>query len=228
MTSPPVNAVLFDAYGTLFDVHAPAAQLGGELGANASVISDLWRAKQLEYTWLRSLMGVHADFEAVTADALDYALAHFGVTDMALRNRLLGLYLTLDAYPDAVSALRQLKNSGFVTGVLSNGSPKMLDAAVASARLQDWLDHVLSVEPVASYKPDPRVYRLGEQHLRLPAKEIGFVSANGWDAAGAAQYGFRAIHLNRSNQPPENLPVQPALVVKDLDEATEAIMVGGP
>jgi len=223
MTFPAVKAVLFDAYGTLFDVHSPVARVAAELGENASAISDLWRAKQLQYTWLRSLMRAHADFEQVTADALDYALGQFGVSDPALRERLLSLYLTLDAYPDAKSALRRLKDHGVVTGILSNGSPTMLDAAVNSAGLRALLDHVLSVEPVGIYKPDPSVYRLGEHHLRLPASEIGFVSANGWDAAGAAQYGFNVIHLNRFDQPREVLPAGPALVLKNLDEAAAAL-----
>ncbi|MGF1620140.1 MAG: haloacid dehalogenase type II [Rhodomicrobiaceae bacterium] len=223
MTFPAFKAVLFDAYGTLFDVHAPVARVAAELGENASAISDLWRAKQLQYTWLRSLMHIHADFEQVTADALDYAVGAHGVNDRAMRDRLLGLYMTLDAYPDAVSALRLLKRHGIATGILSNGSPKMLDSAVASAGLGEFLDHVLSVEPVGVYKPDPSVYRLGEQHLRLPREEIGFVSANGWDAAGAAQYGFNVIHLNRFDQPREVLPAGPALVLKTLDEAAAAL-----
>ena len=223
MALSPVKAVLFDAYGTLFDVHAPVGRVAAELGPNASAISDLWRAKQLQYTWLRSLMGAHADFEAVTADALDYALAQFGVGDTALRDRLLGLYLTLDAYPDAQGALRTLRSKGIVTGILSNGSPNMLESAVASAGLTDLLDHVLSVESVGIYKPHPRVYRLGEERCQLPASMIGFVSANGWDAAGAAFHGFQVIHLNRFGQPPEKLPAGPRLVLKTLDEAAAAL-----
>jgi 2-haloacid dehalogenase len=222
MALSPVKAVLFDAYGTLFDVHAPVARIASEIGPDASAISDLWRAKQLQYTWLRSLMGAHADFEAVTADALDFALGQYGVTDRALRDRLLGLYLTLDAYPDAISALKALRAKGIVTGILSNGSPHMLESAVTSAGLADLLDHVLSIESVGIYKPHPRVYRLGEERLQLPAGMIGFVSANGWDAAGAAHFGFKVIHLNRFNQPRENLPAKPALVLKALDEAAAA------
>ncbi len=159
----------------------------------------------------------------VTADALDFALGQHGVTDKALRDRLLGLYMTLDAYPDAVSALRALRERRIITGILSNGSPQMLASAVASAGLTDLLDHVLSVESVGIYKPHPRVYRLGEERLQLPASMIGFVSANGWDAAGAAFYGFTVIHLNRFGQPREILPAGPALVVKTLDEAAAAI-----
>ena len=219
----PIKGVLFDAYGTLFNVHAPVASMADEIGPDANAISDVWRAKQLQYTWLRSLMGAHADFEAVTADALDYALGQYGVSDRSLRDRLLKLYLTLDAYPDAVSALKALKDKGIQTGILSNGSPNMLESAVRSAKLTDLLDHVLSIEMVGIYKPHPRVYRLGEERLQLPANMIGFVSANGWDAAGAAHYGFQVIHLNRFNQPRENLPAGPALVLKNLDEAAAAI-----
>jgi 2-haloacid dehalogenase len=223
MPLSPVKAVLFDAYGTLFDVNSPAAKLAAEIGPNAAALSDLWRAKQLQYTWLRSLMGAHADFAVVTADALDYALAKYRVNDPALRERLLGLYRTLDAYPDAVSALRKLRSRRIVTGILSNGSPEMLESAVVSAGLSTLLDHVLSVESVGIYKPHPRVYRLGEERLQLPASMIGFVSANGWDAAGAAHYGFRVIHLNRLDQPVEQLPAKPALIVKTLDEAAAAL-----
>ncbi len=223
MALSPIKAVLFDAYGTLFDVHAPIASMAGEIGPDASAISDVWRAKQLQYSWLRSLMGTYADFETVTADALDYALSQYHVLDRSLRDRLLGLYLALDAYPDAVSALRKLKAKNVVTGILSNGSPKMLESAVSSAGLTDLLDHVLSVEKVGIYKPHPRVYRLGEERLQLPANMIGFVSANGWDAAGAAHYGFHVVHLNRFEQPAERLPYGPALVVKTLEEAAAAI-----
>ena len=223
MTLPALKGVLFDAYGTLFDVHAPMTRLAAEIGPNAAAISELWRAKQLQYTWLRSLMGAHADFATVTADALDFALGQYGVTDKDVRDRLLGLYMTLDAYPDAVSALRALRERRIITGILSNGSPQMLASAVASAGLTDLLDHVLSVESVGIYKPHPRVYRLGEERLQLPASMIGFVSANGWDAAGAAFYGFTVIHLNRFGQPREILPAGPALVVKTLDEAAAAI-----
>ena len=222
MPITPVKAVLFDAYGTLFNVHAPVAAVAAEVGPNAAAISDLWRAKQLQYSWLRSLMGAHADFATVTADALDYALGEYGVDNPALREKLLGLYLTLDAYPDSGSALRNLRSRGIVTGILSNGSPDMLESAVASAGLTDLLDHVLSVESVGIYKPNARVYRLGEARLQLPANMIGFITANGWDAAGAAYHGFQVVHLNRFDQPLERLPAKPAMIVKTLDEAAAA------
>jgi 2-haloacid dehalogenase len=227
MALSDVKAVLFDAYGTLFNVHAPVASVAAELGDDANAISDLWRTKQLQYTWLRSLMQAHADFESVTADALDYALAQYGVSDLKIRDRLLSLYLTLDAYPDAVSALDKLKAKGVVTGILSNGSPYMLASAVGSAKLGDLLDHVLSIESVGIYKPDPSVYRFGQDTVGLTPPEIGFVSANGWDAAGAAYFGFQVIHLNRFNQPQEKLPAGPALTLKSLDEAADAFLGQG-
>lgn len=222
MSLAPVKAVLFDAYGTLFDVHGPVSRLGAEIGPHATALSELWRAKQLQYSWLRSLMGAHADFEAVTADALDFAMQQFGLADQSLRDRLLGLYLTLDAYPDAKVTLETLRSQKIVTGVLSNGSPRMLEAAIASAGFTDLIDHCLSIESVGIYKPHPRAYRLGEERLQLPTSMIGFVSANGWDAGGAAHYGFKVVHLNRLGQPPERLPAAPALVVTTLDEAAAA------
>lgn len=224
MTLAGIKAVLFDAYGTLFDVHSPAALIASDIGPDAAAISDLWRTKQLQYTWLRSLMQAHAPFDKVTEDALDYALAQYGVSSPDIRKRLLQLYLTLDAYPDAPDALKRLKSAGIVTGILSNGSPSMLSSAVSSAYLGALLDHVLSIESVGVYKPDPRVYRLGAETLGYAPEEIGFVSANGWDAAGAAHFGFQVIHLNRFDQPNERLPSGPALVLKSLEDATAAFL----
>lgn len=219
-----IKAVLFDAYGTLFDVHSPVARIAGELGPNASAISDVWRAKQLQYTWLRSLMQAHAPFDKVTEDALDYALAQYHVSSPDVRNKLLELYRTLDAYPDAPAALKHLKSAGIVTGILSNGSPAMLSSAVSSANLGALLDYVLSIESIGVYKPDPRVYRFGAETVGCDPKQIGFVSANGWDAAGAAHFGFQVIHLNRFDQPKEILPSGPALVLKSLEDAASAIV----
>ena len=219
-----IKAVLFDAYGTLFDVHSPAAQIAGDIGPDAAAISDLWRAKQLQYTWLRSLMETHAPFDRVTEDALDYALAQYGVSSPDIRSRLLKLYMTLDAYPDAPDALTRLKSAGIVTGILSNGSPSMLASAVSSAGLGTLLDHVLSVESVGVYKPDPRVYRFGADKVGHAPGEVAFISANGWDAAGAAHFGFQVIHLNRFGQPREMLPSGPAMVLKSLNEAAAAIL----
>ena len=171
------------------------------LGADWAAVSELWRRKQLEYSWLRTLMGRHADFWHVTAEALDYALAAHGRDDPALRAFLMQQYFSLDAYPDAVPILDRLRASGFKTAVLSNGSPTMLVGAINSARLSDRLDAVLSVETAAVFKPHPSVYQIAVDKLGLPAHRICFVSANGWDAVGAAAFGLRVIWINRTKAP---------------------------
>jgi 2-haloacid dehalogenase len=221
MTHPAfadIGACVFDAYGTLFDVHSAVGRGGGALGDKAGTVSALWRQKQLEYTWLRSLMGAHVDFWQVTGEGLDYALAANGVEDPALRDRLMELYLSLDAYPDVTDALGRLRAGGKQTAILSNGAPKMLNAAVESAGLVDLLDAVLSVEDVGIYKPERRVYQLAVDRLGVVAERICFVSTNAWDAAGAAHFGFNVAWMNRFAQQPERLPGQPAAVITGLSE----------
>jgi 2-haloacid dehalogenase len=209
MTHPAfsdIGACVFDAYGTLFDVHSAVAHGGAELGEKAQTVSDVWRQKQLEYTWLRSLMDAHADFWQVTSDGLDYALAAHDVDDPPLKRRLMDLYLTLDAYPDVADCLGALRDGGKTTAILSNGAPRMLEAAVGSAGLADRLDHVLSVETVGVYKPDRRVYQLAACSLDMTGQRICFVSTNPWDASGAAHFGFRVAWLNRFGKQPDRLP----------------------
>lgn len=221
MTEPAFDdtaACVFDAYGTLFDVHSAVQRGGSALGDKAGAVSALWRQKQLEYTWLRSLMGAHADFRQVTQDGLDYALAAHGVDDAALKARLMALYLTLDAYPDVAACLETLRAAGLATAILSNGEPEMLDAAVTSAGLTALFDAVLSVEEVGIFKPDPRVYQLAVDRLQVRPERICFVSTNAWDAAGAAFFGFRVAWLNRFGQRLEQLPGAPAAVIGGLDE----------
>lgn len=213
-----IKACVFDAYGTLFDVHAPTAKVADALGPAAQALSEMWRLKQLQYTWLRSLMGEYVAFWQVTGEALDYALAAHGIEDAALRKRLMDLYLTLDAYPDALDTLARLREAGFATAILSNGSPDMLDAAVGSSGLGTELDAVLSVEDVGIFKPDGRVYQLAVDRMGVARAEICFVSANAWDAAGAANFGFQVAHLNRFNQPPEGLPGRPKAILTTLAE----------
>lgn len=213
-----IRACVFDAYGTLFDVHAPVGRVAASLGDKADAVSRMWRDKQLQYTWLRSLMGAHADFRVVTADALDYALTAHGIDDPALRGQLLDLYMTLDAYPDARRCLEALKAAGLSTAILSNGSPGMLEAATRSAGLDSHLDHVLSIETVGIYKPDMRVYQLAVEAAGVAANEICFVSMNPWDASGAAYFGFQVARLNRLGVPPDNLPGDLAAEIKTLDE----------
>ena len=213
-----IKACVFDAYGTLFDVHSPTAKVADALGPSSQAISDMWRLKQLQYTWLRSLMGEYVAFWQVTGEALDYALAAHDIEDAEIRQRLMDLYLTLDAYPDALDTLRRLREAGYGTAILSNGSPEMLDAAVGSSGLGAELDAVLSVEDVGIYKPDGRVYQLAVDRMSAAPSEICFVSANAWDAAGAANFGFQVAHLNRFNQPPEGLPGRPKAILTTLSE----------
>jgi 2-haloacid dehalogenase len=221
MASAPISSVracVFDAYGTMFDVHSPTARAGEAMGGKAEAVSRLWRQKQLEYTWLRSLMGAHADFWQVTGDALDYALESHGIDDGALRDRLMQLYLTLDAYADVKPALEQLRAKGLETGILSNGNPRMLSAAVDSARIANLLDAVLSIEDAGIYKPDARVYQLAVDRFGVRPDEICFVSTNAWDAAAAAHFGFQVAWMNRFGMARERLPGELKTVIKGLDE----------
>jgi len=220
---PGIRACVFDAYGTLFDVHSAAARCRDNLGDKADTLSDIWRQKQLQYTWLRSLMRTHADFWQVTGDALDFAMAAVGLDDPALRRRLMDLYLELDAYPEVPEMLRRLKEGGLVTAILSNGAPAMLEAAVRSARLADTLDHVLSVEDVGIFKPDPGVYRLAAERLAVAPHEVCFQSSNAWDAYAASHFGFRVVWVNRFKQPPERIPGAPDRQVGDLSPLPELV-----
>jgi 2-haloacid dehalogenase len=201
-----IGACVFDAYGTLFDVHSAAARCRDDLGEKADAVSQTWRVRQLEYTWLRSLMGRHADFWRVTGDALDYALEAHGIDDAALRDRLMDCYLELDAYPDVKDALERLKGAGLKCAILSNGSPDMLDSAARVAGIADLLDALLSVEDVGIYKPHPTVYQLAVDRLGVAAERIAFQSSNAFDACGAASFGFRVAWVNRFGQQPERLP----------------------
>ncbi len=212
-----VRACVFDAYGTLFDIHGPLRKLAPEIGPEAENISKLWRQKQLEYTWLRSLMGVHADFWHVTGDALDYALEQFGVNEPGLKDEIMALYLKLEAYPDVKQALQAIRERGKRTAILSNGSPSMLDSAVRHAGLERAFDFVLSAEDVGIYKPSRRVYRHAMQKLGIhDAPAICFVSANTWDAQAAAQFGFQAVRVDRFGLKDDRIPGKPAAVVKEL------------
>ncbi len=218
-----VKACVFDAYGTLFDVHAPAAVLASELGGHGAAISAEWRAKQLEYTWLRSLMGRYVDFAQVTADALDFVLDAHRLSGSPIRGRLLSLYTSLAAYSDAATCLQKLKAAGARTGILSNGSHSMLAAAVTSGKLGALLDYILSVDTVRIYKPSPEVYKLAPNAFGVEPGQIAFVSANSWDCAGAAAFGFRVIHVNRFKQADERLDALPEAHVESLDEAAALI-----
>lgn len=227
MTAPlGIRACLFDAYGTLFDVSAAARALADELGPHWQPLAETWRAKQLSYSWLRSLMGAHADFWQVTADALDYALDEHRIGNPGLRQKLLDLYFNLACFPDVAAMLRQLKSAGLITGILSNGSPAMLEAACKSSGIVDLVDHLISVEEIGVYKPDPRIYRLAMERLVLPASAIAFHSSNGWDIHAGKRAGFFAVWINRSGQPAERLPNPPDAVLRSLDEVPALLGAG--
>lgn len=221
-----IDACVFDAYGTLFDVNAAAARCRDVLGDKAEPLSALWRQKQVSYSWLRSLMGRHADFWQVTGEALDFAMETFGFSDAALRARLMDCYRRLDAYPDAADALKTLKAAGLPTAILSNGSPGMLADAVGSAGLGGSLDAVLSIEDAGIYKPHASVYQLAVDRLGVPAGRICFLSSNGWDAHGAASFGFQVVWVNRARQPAERLPGTLAGEVGSLSELPALLGLG--
>ncbi len=206
---PGIKACVFDAYGTLFDVNSAARSLQDELGTRWQPLADLWRTKQLQYTWLRGLGGHHADFWTVTSDALSFAFETLKIDDPNLHHRLMTLYLSLNVYPDVIDALKQLKAGGMRLAILSNGTPQMLASAAANSGIADLLDAVLSVEEVGVFKPHPSVYKLASDRLQLAPDRICFLSSNGWDAYAAKAFGFHAVWCNRFNQPPERIPGTP-------------------
>ena len=213
-----IGACVFDAYGTLFDVAAAAARCSDVLGERAQPLAQLWRDKQLQYSWLRGLQGRHADFWKVTGDALDYALETLSIDDRALRDRLMALYLALDAFPEVPTVLARLKEAGIPTAILSNGSPRMLAAAVTAGRLDGLFAAVLSVEAVGVFKPHPKVYQLAVDHLGVAASRIVFLSSNGWDAHAASAFGMRVVWCNRYAQRAERLPGAPDRTIHTLGE----------
>ena len=213
---PAKSAYVFDAYGTLFDVHSAAARHRDAIGPRADELSALWRAKQLEYTWTRTLMGAYRDFRDLTAQALDFAAARCGGLPPGLRAALLASYETLDAYADVRPTLAALKAAGATTAILSNGTPDMLASAVASAGLGDVLDASLSIHELRTYKTAPAAYGLVERHLGVKPGAVSFQSSNRWDIAGAVKFGFRGAWINRTGQPDEYADLAPARVLTSL------------
>lgn len=199
------TAVIFDAYGTLLDVHSAMARHAGRLGATWQVLSAEWRAKQMEYTWVRSLAGPahHRDFSELTDAALAFVAEQHGLTDTALLADLRQAYRALSAYPEVPNLLAALRDAGIARAILSNGTPRMLAEGVAAAGIADLLDDVLSAETVGVFKPDPRVYALATARFNVPAERMVFVSSNPWDAFGAVSNGFRVMWINRTGQPDE-------------------------
>lgn len=220
MPLPPslahAKAVVFDAYGTLFDVHSAVARHDAAVGPDAARLSEIWRAKQLEYSWVLSLAGRYEPFWTLTERALDHALARCPSVDPALRPRLLAAYRALDAYPEVAALLTGLRQRGLRTGILSNGDPAMLADAVASAGLASVVDAVLSVDAAGVFKTDPRTYRLVTAEFGIGPEEVLFVSSNRWDVAGATAFSFATIWVNRLGLPDEYQGLEPVVTVRDL------------
>ncbi|MDR3553166.1 MAG: haloacid dehalogenase type II [Syntrophobacteraceae bacterium] len=213
-----IKGCVFDAYGTLFDFNSAVARCRDELGEKSDSLSKIWRDKQLQYTWLRSLMGRHEDFWRITGDALDYAMRSLGIVDAAMRNKLMNLYRTLDVFPEVPAAIERLKSGGLKTAILSNGTPQMLEAAAKATGIDRLLDAILSIEAAGIYKPHPSVYRIALDSLSLEKHAVCFVSSNAWDAHGASVFGMKTVWCNRYGQEREMLPGSPDLEISTLAE----------
>jgi len=218
-----IRACIFDAYGTLFDYRSAASRCWDVLRENFDQVNALWREKQLQYSWLRAIQGRHVDFWQVTGEALDFALDTAAIADSTVRDRLMAMYLKLDAFPEVPDMLKRLNVAGLKTAILSNGSPEMLDAAVRNAGIGSLLDAVLSVEAVGVYKPHPKVYQYAIDQLGIKAGEIAFQSSNAWDAHAASLCGMRVIWCNRYRQRTERLPGLPDFEIASLAELPDLV-----
>lgn len=197
------SAYVFDAYGTLFDVHSAVAKHAHRIGPAAEAMSEIWRARQVEYSWTYSLMGRSTNFWELTRQALDYAMARFDVQGDELRADLLASYLKLSAYPEVPPVLRRLREAGKRVAILSNGTHAMVQSAVEAAGLAEYVETVLSIDQAGIFKPSPRVYQLVVDELGVPARQVSFQSSNPWDAAGAGSFGFQVVWVNRRHLPSE-------------------------
>ena len=209
---------VFDAYGTLFDFNSAVARHRAAVGPKADALSDMWRAKQIQYTWLRNSMGAYAKFWQVTGEALDHCLVAHDIKDAGVRDKLMGAYLALDPFPEVPAMLDALKRAGLRTAILSNGNPEMLDPMVKASGLADRFEAVLSVDEARVFKPDTRTYRLVEQRCGVKPDKVCFLSSNCWDAHGAAHFGFATVWVNRSGAPDDNLPGKTAATIGDLSQ----------
>ncbi len=226
MTDTPfqnIEACVFDVYGTLLDFNSAVANCQDEIGPAAGQLSDLWRRKQLEYTWLRSLMGDHTDFWQVTGEALDHSLAALDIENSSLREKLMGLYRELAPYPEVAKTLEDIKNSGLKTTVLSNGEPSMLEESLKAAGIRNLLDEIYSIESVGIFKPHPSVYDYAASALGVAPDQIAFQSANGWDISGASAFGYTAVWINRAGLAEERLPAGPTATLPSLAELPKVL-----
>ena len=207
---------VFDAYGTLYDFNSAVARHRDAIGPKADALSDMWRTKQVQYTWLRNSMSTYSPFWQVTGDALDNCLATFGITDKSVREKLMGAYLALDPFPEVPAMLERLKKAGKRLAIMSNGNPDMLDPMVKASGLADYFEAVISVDDAKVFKVDPMTYELVRKRTGLGADKVCFLSSNCWDAHGAAQFGFKVLWVNRGSVPEDNLPGKIVAQIKDL------------
>ena len=217
-----IKAIVFDAYGTLFDVNSAAEKCKDKIGDKWEGFANFWRTTQLEYTWLRSLMKRHKDFWGVTEDSLDKSMKVFNI-DIAMKNELLNLYKTLSPYPEVKEVLNKLKIKNYKLSILSNGTPALLNELVKSNDLENIFDDLFSIEEVGIYKPDSKVYDMPIKKYQIKADEIAFLSANTWDVSGGGNYGYNAIWVNRNKNIFDNLDYKPKNEVSDLTQIVDIV-----
>ena len=217
-----IKAIIFDAYGTLFDVNSAAEKCKDKIGNKWEKFANFWRTTQLEYTWLRSLMGRHKDFWQVTEDSLDKSMKAFDI-DPSMKNELLNLYKILSPYKEVPDTLRVLKEKKFKLAILSNGTPSLLDELVKSNHLDNLFDDIFSIEQVGIYKPSSRVYDMPIKKYNISKSEVAFLSANTWDVSGGGNYGYQSIWVNRNNNIFDNLDFKPKYQITDLNKLTQLI-----
>ena len=217
-----VKAIIFDAYGTLFDVNSAAEKCKDKIGDKWEGFANYWRTTQLEYTWLRSLMKRHKDFWQITEDSLDKSMNAFNI-DKSMRNELLDLYKTLNTFPEVKDVLNKLKEKNYKLAILSNGTPSLLNELVKSNNIENIFDDIFSIEDVGVYKPDSRVYDIPTKKYKLQKNEVAFLSANTWDVSGGGNYGYNAIWVNRNNNIFDNLDYKAKNEVKNLNHLLDII-----
>ena len=217
-----IKAIIFDAYGTLFDVNSAAEKCKDKIGKKWENFSNYWRTTQLEYTWLRNLMGRHKDFWQITEDSLDKSMKVFEI-DSSMKIDLLNLYKILSTFPEVKDALNILKEKKYKLAILSNGTPSLLNELVKSNNLDNIFDDVFSIEEVKAYKPDPKVYNIPIKKYQIQKNEVAYLSANTWDVSAGGNYGFNPIWVNRNNNIFDNLDFKPIHEIKNLKDINELL-----
>ena len=217
-----IKAIIFDAYGTLFDVNSAAEKCKGKIGDKWEDFANYWRTTQLEYTWLRSLMNRHKDFWQVTEDSLDKSMKIFEI-DLSMKKELLNLYKKLSTFPEVKEVLNNLKEKDYKLAILSNGTPSLLDELVKSNNLENIFNDIFSIEEVGVYKPDSKVYDIPIKQYQIQTNEVAFLSANTWDVSGGGNYGYNSIWVNRNNNTFDNLDYVPKHQVEDLSKLLDII-----